>query len=401
MTSRREVILARAAALASSDSDADADVSTREGDGARALGRRRRTVPLEERAVRRDAPYLPPGDRSRRVDASTARPAAAASTANRGEAASTSGVETFSRAERAAKEDARLLTRLPEGERPMVTQEFSMRAPAKVPRAARQRFLDALAAKKLRAAAGVGAREDVGTEWMEKHSEARARAVREAIEEELKIHARATSKVTYRNFTVRLMMRGGESEKPAPGALMQEYRCAEADVIDLSRAAWVRGDAVRFFVDACKHRSGNAHPRWLEESAGEEDGERVLADEEDGETTDEIVVELDNDRRSREEEEKEEEEEEEAVKVEKEKEEDTVVSPEAVVAKVCRACIERLVETGACDAAVASVVQRKAVQKIMARHVNAQDASFVERERKSIEKLVSNQAKHESSRRTT
>jgi hypothetical protein len=395
MTSRREVILARAAALASSDSDASDDVSTREGDGARALGRRRRTVPLEERAIRRDAPYLPPGDRSRRVDAAAARPAAAAATANRGEAASTSGVETFSRAERAAKEDARLLTRLPEGERPMVTQEFSMRAPAKVPRAARQRFLDALAAKKLRASAGVGAREDVGTEWMETHSEARARAVREAIEEEMKIHARATSKVTYRNLTVRLMMRGGESEKPVPGALMQEYRCAEADVIDLSRAAWVRGDAVRFFVDACKHRSGNAHPRWLEESAGEEDGERVLADEEDGETTDKIVIELENDRRSREVEA-----EAEAAKVEKEEDGDTV-SPEAVVAKVCREFVKRLVETGACDTAVASVVQRKAVQKIMDRHVNAPDASFVERERKSIEKLVSNQAKHESSRRTT
>jgi hypothetical protein len=213
----------------------------------------------------------------------------------------------------------------------------------------------------------------------------------------MKIHARATSKVTYRNLTVRLMMRGGESEKPAPGALMQEYRCAEADAIDLSRAAWVRGDAVRFFVDACKHRSGNAHPRWLEESAGEEDSESVLADEEDGETTDEIVVELENDRRSRE---MEAEAEAEAAKVEKEEDGDTV-SPEAVVEKVCREFVERLVETGACDAAVASVVQRKAVQKIMARHVNAQDASFVERERKSIEKLVSNQAKHESSRRTT
>ena len=53
---------------------------------------------------------------------------------------------------------------------------------------------------------------------------------------------------------------------------MQGYECAEADSIDLSRAMRVRGDAVRFFVDACKHRSGNAHPRWLEESA-DEDGE--------------------------------------------------------------------------------------------------------------------------------
>ena len=128
-----------------------------------------------------------------------------AAAANRGDAASTSGAETFSRAERAAKEDARLLTRLPESERPMVTQEFSMRARAKVPRAARQRFLDALTAKKLRAAANVGARDDVGMEWLATHPEARARAVREAIEEELKIHARATSKVTYRNLAARLV----------------------------------------------------------------------------------------------------------------------------------------------------------------------------------------------------
>ena len=360
--------MARAAALSSSDSDADADVSARDGDRARALGRRRPTVPLEERPVRRDAPYLPPGDRSRRAGAA----AAAAAPANRGDAASTSGAETFSRAERAAKEDARLLTRLPESERPMVTQEFSMRARAKVPRAARQRFLDALTAKKLRAAAGVGARDDVGMEWLETHPEARARAVREAIEEELKIHARATSKVTYRNLAARLAMRGGVSEKPAPGALMQGYGCVEADSIDLSRAMRVRGDAVRFFVDACKHRSGNAHPRWLEESA-----------DEDGETTNEIVAKLE--RRSREEEE----------------EEDETVSPEAVVAKVCRERVERLVKTGSCDAALAGVVERKAVEKVMARHVNARDASFVERERKSIEKLVSNQAKRESSRRMT
>jgi len=379
MTSRRDAILARAAALSSSDSDADADVSARDGDRARALGRRRPTVPLEERPVRRDAPYLPPGDRSRRAAAA----AAAAAAANRGDAASTSGAETFSRAERAAKEDARLLTRLPESERPMVTQEFSMRARAKVPRAARQRFLDALTAKKLRAAADVGARDDVGMEWLETHPEARARAVREAIEEELKIHARATSKVTYRNLAARLAMRGGESEKPAPGALMQGYGCAEADSIDLSRATRVRGDAVRFFVDACEHRSGNAHPRWLEESADEEEGEgdRVLANE-DGETTNEMVVKLENERRSRE-------------------EVDETVSPEAVVAKVCRERVERLVKTGACDAALAGVVERKAVEKVMARHVNARDASFVERERKSIEKLVSNQAKRESSRRMT
>ena len=368
MTSRRDAILARAAALSSSDSDADADVSARDGDRARALGRRRPTVPLEERPVRRDAPYLPPGDRSRSAGAG----AAAAAAANRGDAASTSGAETFSRAERAAKEDARLLTRLPESERPMVTQEFSMRARAKVPRAARQRFLDALTAKKLRAAADVGARDDVGMEWLETHPEARARAVREAIEEEMKIHARATSKVTYRNLAARLAMRGGVSEKPAPGALMQGYGCVEADSIDLSRAMRVRGDAVRFFVDACKHRSGNAHPRWLEESA-----------DEDGETTNEIVAKLE--RRSREEEE----------------EEDETVSPEAVVAKVCRERVERLVKTGSCDAALAGVVERKAVEKVMARHVNARDASFVERERKSIEKLVSNQAKRESSRRMT
>ena len=127
MPSRRDAILARAAALSSSDSDADADVSARDGDRARALGRRRPTVPLEERPVRRDAPYLPPGDRSRR-----GRGGGGGAPANRGDAASTSGAETFSRAERAAKEDARLLTRLPESERPMVTQEFSMRARAKV-----------------------------------------------------------------------------------------------------------------------------------------------------------------------------------------------------------------------------------------------------------------------------
>ena len=61
--SRREAILARAAALAESSSD-DADASTRDVDGVRPLGRRRTFVPLEELTrERKDAPFRPPGDR--------------------------------------------------------------------------------------------------------------------------------------------------------------------------------------------------------------------------------------------------------------------------------------------------------------------------------------------------
>ena len=89
----------------------------------------------------------------------------------------------------------------------------------------------------------------------------------------------------------------------------------------VSRDARARGRRA-IFVDACKHRSGNAHPRWLEESA-----------DEDGETTNEIVAKLEN---------------------EEEDEEDETVSPEAVVAKVCRERVERLVKAGACDAALAA-----------------------------------------------
>ena len=69
----------------------------------------------------------------------------------------------------------------------MVTQEFSMR---RWPRWRGETTISRRAdGEKLRAAAGVGARDDVGMEWLETHPEARARAVREAIEEELKIHA--------------------------------------------------------------------------------------------------------------------------------------------------------------------------------------------------------------------
>jgi hypothetical protein len=180
MSSRREAILARAAALAESSSDDDADASMRDVDGVRPLGRRRTFVPLEElTAERKDAPFRPPGDR---------RAAARAPDSDARGTPSTAPPRSMPLAVDAdawAKEDAKLLMYLPESERPMVTQMFSMRAPAKVPRAVRQRFLNALAARKLRSKAHVGARECVSEAWMSSHPDERKSAVEEALKEEM------------------------------------------------------------------------------------------------------------------------------------------------------------------------------------------------------------------------
>ena len=252
--SRREAILARAAALAESSSDDDADASTRDVDVVRPLGRRRTFVPLEElTSERKDAPFRPPGDRR----AAPRAPDGASGTAATATPRSTPIAVD---AEEWAKEDAKLLTHLPESERPMVTQAFSMRAPAKVPRAVRQRFLNALAARKLRSQAKVGVRECVSEAWISTHPDERKSAVEEAVKEEMKVHAKATSKATYRNLSAQLMLRGGESAKAEPGALKQEYECSAANDIDLTRCSTVRGDeAVEFFIAACKHRDGSAH----------------------------------------------------------------------------------------------------------------------------------------------
>jgi len=378
--SRREAILARAAALAESSSDDDADASTRDVDVVRPLGRRRTFVPLEElTSERKDAPFRPPGDRR----AAPRAPDGASGTAATATPRSTPIAVD---AEEWAKEDAKLLTHLPESERPMVTQAFSMRAPAKVPRAVRQRFLNALAARKLRSQAKVGVRECVSEAWISTHPDERKSAVEEAVKEEMKVHAKATSKATYRNLSAQLMLRGGESAKAEPGALKQEYECSAANDIDLTRCSTVRGDeAVEFFIAACKHRDGSAH-RAATVKVKVEVGREEDADAEESETLDETcdaaprIDEPSNDVAGK--------------KI-------THSAVEVAVRKLCRDYVQLLVDTGACEAALASIVEEKVVNKVMMRHQNDRDDSFLIKESASIRKLVASQLKHENARRAT
>ena len=128
-----------------------------------------------------------------------------------------------------------------------------------MPKAVRQKFLNTLAAKKLREAAGVGAHKDILETWIHANIDACRSAVKDAVDEEIKIHVKATSNVTYRNLSAQLLLRGGTSPKPPPGALAQDYQSNAADLIDLVDARTVRGDALVFFVHACKRRKGDAH----------------------------------------------------------------------------------------------------------------------------------------------
>ena len=378
--SRREAILARAAALAESSSDDDADASTRDVDVVRPLGRRRTFVPLEElTSERKDAPFRPPGDRR-------AAPRAPDGASGMAATATPRSMPIAVDAEEWAKEDAKLLTHLPESERPMVTQVFSMRAPAKVPRAVRQRFLNALAARKLRSQAKVGVRECVSEAWISTHPDERKSAVEEAVKEEMKVHAKATSKATYRNLSAQLMLRGGESAKAEPGALKQEYECSAANDIDLTRCSTVRGDeAVEFFIAACKHRDGSAH-RAATVKVKVEVGREEDADAEESETLDETcdaaprIDEPSNDVAGK--------------KI-------THSAVEVAVRKLCRDYVQLLVDTGACEAALASIVEEKVVNKVMMRHQNDRDDSFLIKESASIRKLVASQLKHENARRAT
>ena len=383
--SRREAILARAAALAESSSD-DADASTRDVDGVRPLGRRRTFVPLEELTrERKDAPFRPPGDRRAAARAAddgargTAAPARAPATAP----STPNAVD----AEAWAKEDAKLLMHLPESERPMVTQAFSMRAPAKVPRAVRQRFLNALAARKLRSRANVGVRERVSEAWISAHPDERKSAGEEAVKEEMKLHAKATSKATYRNLSAQLMLRGGESAKAEPGALKQDYECSAANDIDLTRCSTVRGDeAVEFFIAACKHRDGSAHRAANVDEVKVEVGGEEDVDAEESEALDEAC--------------------DAATRIDEPINEVagkkiTHSAVEVAVRKLCCDYVQLLVDTGACEAALASIVEQKVVKKVMMRHQNDRDDSFLIKESASIRKLVASQLKHENARRAT
>jgi len=366
MSARREDILALARAIALSDDESSDDVGERASDEPRALSRRRAFVPLEERAERRDAPFRPPGDRL------TAPRLAEA--AVRARQASTSGVDSETDAEKTAKENSKMLLALPEVERPIIEQAFSMRAPAKVPRAVRQRFLDALVARKLRETAKVGPREAVSARWILDHPKERSTALENAVKEEARIHAKATSKITYRNLAAQLMLRGGESEKPAPGALKQDYRCEAADCIDLSRARTVRGEALSFFLDACRHRSGNAHSRWMTDESTELEGE---------EDAKEKTTEADFDQSA-------------AVNIEQTQ--PKRASPDVAVSTFCHEYIQRLCDSGAYDEVLATTVAQKVIDKVMARHRDKVDGSFVSKESSSIRKLIVSQFEAETKR---
>jgi hypothetical protein len=360
--SRRNAILAQAARIAAGVSACEED-NDKDATEPKPLGRRKASVPLEERVERRDAPFRPRGDRAappRPVPAST--PSSASGGVN---AARTSSCDAVAEdASKGAKDDAKLLLKLPESERPMIQQVFALHAPAKVPRAVRQMFVNALAAKKLRSAAGVGAREDIAEAWMDANPLARRSAVRDAMDEESKLHGKATSKVTYRNMSAQLMLRGGSTPKPEPGALKQEYRCAAAEDIDLAQARIVRGDAaVGFFVDACRHRSGNAHPRWLEES--------MDVDEEESEED------------------------------EREEQRAPTQSGDEFLRELCRRTIEPFVQAGRCDGTLAKIVEDKVVRKVIARHGQGFSVDAISKRAESICKLILDQTKHEMSRQSS
>jgi len=373
--SRRDAILARAALLASSSSDdEDADVGAPQDKSQpfmRALARRPVTTPLEERSERTDAPYRPPGDRAVAPRSQKVRAAPAPAPAPRAESNAGANAEAM------AKADAKLL--LKSGKQPIVEQAFSLAAPAKVPRAVRQKFLNVLAAKKLRAAANVGARDDVSSEWIDAHGDKVRRAMTDAVEEEQKLLAKASSKVTYRNLSAQLLLRGGASAKPAPGATAQDYKCDAANVIDLDEARIVRGNARVFFVSACKRRLGEAHARFGVEPV-------VVNEETSVERT--IlplqplkVDEIDD-----------------AAPLSESLSANALQCESATLAvkNFCRNHLNTLLESKLTTTEIASIVEAKVVAKVMRKHVNARNGNFLVKEADSVMKLLAMQVKHET-----
>ena len=387
--SRREAILARAALLANSSSSsssasAQPELLQDDDDSMRALRRRPPTIPLEERSERANAPFRPRGDRP--VPPRT-RPVVVDVTpsASVGEPG-TRSVDP----EAIAKADAKLLLKL-KADQPIIEQTFSLSAPAKVPKAVRQKFLNTLAAKKLREAAGVGKRKDVPETWIHANIDACRRAVKDAVDEEMKLHTKATSKVTYRNLSAQLLLRGGTTPKPPPGALAQDYRCEAADLIDLGDARTVRGDAQLFFVHACKRRKGDAHSRWLQSTAPMSPTPEValveinkspIKDSHNGIDVESI-----------------------SPLTFKDKIAPLPVSVRAVhaapsareaVMEFCHKHLEFLIESGITTLDVAEAVELKVVEKVMKVHVGAKDGAFLAKEAASVKKLIESQIVHET-----
>jgi|Transcript_6471 hypothetical protein len=401
--SRREAILARAALLASSSSSsssasAQPELLQDDGDSMRALRRRPPTVPLEERSERINAPFRPRGDRP-------VPPRSRPVVADAPSSMSLAPVKPRSiDPEALAKADAKLLLKL-KTDQPIIEQAFSLSAPAKVPKAVRQKFLNTLAAKKLREAAGVGAHKDILETWIHANIDACRSAVKDAVDEEIKIHVKATSKVTYRNLSAQLLLRGGTSPKPPPGALAQDYQSNAADLIDLVDARTVRGDALVFFVHACKRRKGDAHSRWLDPVIADEDESThdeaplsPLASEVvlepfveikspiiDGQnvknmasiaplTFDDNVTAL-------------------PVSL---KAVEAPPSARAAVVEFTREHFAFLIAQGLTTSDVADVVESKVVKKVMKVHAGAKDGSFLAKEAPSVKKLIESQIAHET-----
>ena len=391
--SRREAILARAALLASSSSSsssasAQPELLQDDDDSMRALRRRPPTVPLEERSERTNAPFRPRGDRP-------VPPRSRPVVADAPSSLSLAPVKPRSvDPEALAKADAKLLLKL-KTDQPIIEQAFSLSAPAKVPKAVRQKFLNTLAAKKLREAAGVGAHKDILETWIHANVDACRRAVKDAVDEEIKIHVKATSKVTYRNLSAQLLLRGGTSPKPPPGALAQDYQSNAADLIDLVDARTVRGDALVFFVHACKRRKGDAHLRIADEDeaplsprASEVvlepfveikspiiEGQNVNSIESIAPLTfDDDVTAL-------------------PVSL---KAVEAPPSARAAVVEFTREHLAFLIAQGLTTSDVADVVESKVVQKVMKVHSGAKDGSFLAKEAPSVKKLIESQLTHES-----
>ncbi|OUS43690.1 hypothetical protein BE221DRAFT_195560 [Ostreococcus tauri] len=75
-----------------------------------------------------------------------------------------------------------------------------------------------------------------------------------------------------------------------------------------------------------------------------------------------------------------------------------MVSPEVAVCALCRTYIKSLVESGAYDDSLSEIVKEKVVKKVMARRRDATDASFVDKESASIQKLIASQFEAETKR---
>ena len=145
------------------------------------------------------------------------------------DAASTSGAGRF-RAPNAAKEDARLLTRLPESERPMVTQEFSMRrwprCRARATTISRRADGEKLARRRRR-------REGRRGDGMVGDASGGARSAVRRGDRGGDEDPRRDGKVTMK-FSAAAMR--GRIRETGAGSADAGYGCVEADSIDLSRA---------------------------------------------------------------------------------------------------------------------------------------------------------------------